>query len=103
MEMIAEEDEEDELLAIASERCKPTSLEKMITLIATLVEKARGSDHTLKLTPLDHHIIAGGKVSASSEAHKQELYLEEPMDLRYHAEQINLRTLAMQEFSSNLP
>lgn len=62
MEMIAEEDEEDELLAIASERSKPTSLEKMITLIATLVEKARGSDHTLKLTTLDHHIIAGGKV-----------------------------------------
>lgn len=62
MEMIAEEDEEDELLAIASERCKPTSLEKMITLIATLVEKARGADHTLKLTTLDHHIIAGGKV-----------------------------------------
>ncbi|XP_065207082.1 ubiquitin carboxyl-terminal hydrolase puf isoform X2 [Planococcus citri] len=61
MEMIAEEDEEDELLAIASERSKPTSLEKMITLIATLVEKARGQDHTLKLTALDHHIIAGGK------------------------------------------
>lgn len=63
MEMIAEDEEEDELLAIASERCKPTSLEKMITLIATLVEKARGADNMLKLTPLDQHIIAGGKVS----------------------------------------
>ena len=63
MEMIAEEDEDDELLAIASERCKPTSLEKMITLIATLVEKARGPDvRTLRLTHVDYHIIAGGKV-----------------------------------------
>lgn len=65
--MIAEEDEDDELLAIASERCKPTSLEKMITLIATLVEKARGPDmRTLRLTHLDYHIIAGGKVRSVS-------------------------------------
>lgn len=65
MEMIAEDEEEDELLAIPSERCKPTSLEKMITLIATLVEKARGPDHTLKLPAPDLHIIAGGKVITS--------------------------------------
>lgn len=63
MDMIAEDEEEDELLAIPSERCKPTSLEKMITLIATLVEKARGTDHSLKLPHPDLHIIAGGKVS----------------------------------------
>lgn len=33
----------------------------MIALVATLVERSRGSDHTLSLSTRDYNAIAGGK------------------------------------------
>ena len=40
-----EEEEEEVVLAVASEKLRPASLDKMITLVATLVERSRGPDH----------------------------------------------------------
>lgn len=40
-----EEEEEEEVVAISTEKLRPASLDKMITLIATLVERSRIPDH----------------------------------------------------------
>lgn len=46
-----EEEEEEVVLAVASEKLRPASLDKMITLIATLVERSRGPDHRYFFVP----------------------------------------------------
>ena len=58
-----EEEEVDDVLSLNEDKYKPASLEKMITLIATLVEKSRGEDHHLHLSANDYNAITGGKVS----------------------------------------
>lgn len=40
---------------------KPASLDKMITLVALLVEKSRGKDNRLRLSDRDYESITGGK------------------------------------------
>ena len=49
----------------AEDRYRPQSLEKMIALIAMLVEKSRGEDKQLHLSHKDYMSIIGGKVSSS--------------------------------------
>lgn len=41
---------------------RPASLDKMIALCASLVERSRGTDFRLRLSPKDFNAIAGGKV-----------------------------------------
>ena len=60
MDATSEEEEGEETLP--SDKYKPASLERMITLIATLVEKSRGPDHNLHLSPADYAVFTGGKV-----------------------------------------
>ena len=45
VDSISEEEEEEEVVAISTEKLRPASLDKMITLIATLVERSRLPDH----------------------------------------------------------
>lgn len=45
IDAISEEEEEEEVVAISTEKLRPASLDKMITLIATLVERSRIPDH----------------------------------------------------------
>ncbi|XP_059475180.1 ubiquitin carboxyl-terminal hydrolase 34 [Neocloeon triangulifer] len=61
MVSVSEEEDEDELVAMPPDKYKPASLEKMITLVATLVEKSRGDDHRLHLSQVDLAAITGGK------------------------------------------
>lgn len=67
---ISEEEEEEEVVAISGgggggggpEKLRPASLDKMITLIASLVERSRlPADHRLNLSPSDFNAVAGGK------------------------------------------
>ncbi|KAG7202552.1 hypothetical protein KM043_009748 [Ampulex compressa] len=58
---VSEEEEEEEIVAVPTEKLRPASLDKMITLIATLVERSRGPDHRLALSPADLSAVAGGK------------------------------------------
>ena len=50
----------DEALSI--DKARPASLDKMIALVASLVERSRGADLRLHLAPRDYNAIAGGKV-----------------------------------------
>lgn len=43
-----EEDEEEDILSLAEEKYRPAALEKMIALIALLVEQSRSERYTLK-------------------------------------------------------
>ncbi|KAK0163763.1 hypothetical protein PV328_002459 [Microctonus aethiopoides] len=56
-----EEEEEEIVVSLPAEKLRPASLDKMITLIATLIERSRGSDHRLTLSPADLNAVAGGK------------------------------------------
>lgn len=60
VEVVSEEDEEEDAVPVSNEKYKPASLEKMITLIASLTEKSRGPDNRLELTQADLNAIAGG-------------------------------------------
>lgn len=48
--------------AVPIDKTRPASLDKMIALVATLVERSRGPDFRLHLSPKDYNAIAGGKV-----------------------------------------
>ena len=61
--MSDDEEEEDDVIALADDKYRPQSLEKMITLIALLVEKSRGDDNQLQLKRRDLNAILSGKVS----------------------------------------
>lgn len=65
MEVVSEEEEEEEVVPLPTDKYKPASLDKMITLIAMLVEKSR-ADHNLRLSHVDYSAVAGGKVKYSS-------------------------------------
>lgn len=60
--MVSEEEEEEEVVSLPTDKYKPTSLEKMIALIAFLVDKSRGEDQHLRLSVSDFNSIACGKV-----------------------------------------
>ncbi|KAL0117751.1 hypothetical protein PUN28_008863 [Cardiocondyla obscurior] len=61
VDAVSEEEEEEEIVTVPSEKLRPASLDKMITLIAYLVERSRGQDHRLALSPSDLSAVAGGK------------------------------------------
>ncbi|XP_076312719.1 ubiquitinyl hydrolase 1 puf isoform X2 [Tachypleus tridentatus] len=56
-----EDDDDDEVVSSVDDKYKPASLEKMITLVALLVERSRGDDHRLHLSHNDFSTVAGGK------------------------------------------
>ena len=66
---IPSDDEDDEVITITDDTYKPISLEKMITLIASLVEKSRGEDKQLHISDKDYNAIIGGKVSIQGYLH----------------------------------
>ena len=57
----SDDDEDDVLTALAEERFKVTSLEKMINIIAMLVESSRVF-RSLQLSDKDMDLLVGGKV-----------------------------------------
>ncbi|KAL3873492.1 hypothetical protein ACJMK2_036602 [Sinanodonta woodiana] len=57
---ILSDDEEDDVITLTEENYKPLSLDKMISLIALLVEKSRGDDHQLQISDKDYNAIIGG-------------------------------------------
>lgn len=57
---IPSDDEEDEVITITDDNYKPMSLEKMITLIALLVEKSRSEDNQLHISDKDYNSVIGG-------------------------------------------
>ncbi|XP_050445731.1 ubiquitin carboxyl-terminal hydrolase 34 isoform X2 [Cataglyphis hispanica] len=61
VDAVSEEEEEEEIVTVPSEKLRPASLDKMIMLIAYLVERSRGQDHRLALSPADLSAVAGGK------------------------------------------
>lgn len=61
VEVVSEEDEEEDIIPVPTDKYKPASLEKMITLIAVLVEKSRGNEHMLQLSSKDYNSVASGK------------------------------------------
>ncbi|XP_064603807.1 ubiquitin carboxyl-terminal hydrolase 34-like isoform X2 [Liolophura sinensis] len=62
VEILSDDDEEEEeVVAVSEDKYRPLSLEKMITLIAHLVEKSRGDDRQLHLSEKDYNNIIGGK------------------------------------------
>lgn len=48
--------------ALSADKARPASLDKMIALVASLVERSRGPDFRLHLSPKDYSAVAGGKV-----------------------------------------
>ncbi|XP_050316350.1 ubiquitin carboxyl-terminal hydrolase 34 isoform X2 [Anthonomus grandis grandis] len=58
---VSEGEEDDEMVPMPVEKYKPASLDKMITLIASLVEKSRDSSMKLQLSDKDYNAVAGGK------------------------------------------
>ncbi|XP_061685121.1 ubiquitin carboxyl-terminal hydrolase 34 isoform X2 [Syngnathoides biaculeatus] len=55
-----EEDEEEDILSLAEEKYRPAALEKMVALIALLVEQSRTERH-LTLSQSDMAALTGGK------------------------------------------
>jgi ubiquitin carboxyl-terminal hydrolase 34 len=55
-----EEDEEDDIISLTEDKYKPTSLEKMISLIAYLVDSSR-TDRQLMLSQTDYAVLVAGK------------------------------------------
>ncbi|MGH0141434.1 UNVERIFIED_CONTAM: hypothetical protein FKN15_009228 [Acipenser sinensis] len=56
-----EEEEEEDILSLAEEKYRPAALEKMIALIALLVEQSRSERH-LTLSQNDMAALTGGKI-----------------------------------------
>lgn len=57
-----DEDEEDDVVAVNEDKYRPQSLEKMISLVAMLVEKSRSEDNRIDLAEKDLAALIGGKV-----------------------------------------
>lgn len=63
VDVVSDEEEDDDIVPLPSaDKYKPASLEKMITLVASLVEKSRGPDGQLRLSNDDLTALTGGKV-----------------------------------------
>lgn len=52
---------DEELSTLSVDKTRPASLDKMIALVANLVERSRGPDLRLHLASRDYSAIAGGK------------------------------------------
>ncbi|CAH2011093.1 unnamed protein product [Acanthoscelides obtectus] len=59
---VSEGEEEEEVVALPTDKYKPASLDKMVTLVASLVEKSRDPNtNKLQLSEKDYAAVAGGK------------------------------------------
>ncbi|XP_061387828.1 ubiquitin carboxyl-terminal hydrolase puf [Musca vetustissima] len=61
LEVGSDNDDNSSDEALSVDKTRPASLDKMIALVASLVERSRGPDLRLKLSPKDYNAIAGGK------------------------------------------
>uniref|UniRef100_A0A1I8PAA3 DUF3517 domain-containing protein n=1 Tax=Stomoxys calcitrans TaxID=35570 RepID=A0A1I8PAA3_STOCA len=61
LEVGSDNDDNSSDEALSVDKTRPASLDKMIALVASLVERSRGQDLRLKLSPKDYNAIAGGK------------------------------------------
>ncbi|XP_063231242.1 ubiquitin carboxyl-terminal hydrolase 34 isoform X2 [Bacillus rossius redtenbacheri] len=61
VEVLSEDEDEDDIIPLPTDKYKPASLDKMVTLVAALVERSRGPDHMLQLSTPDVNAVAGGK------------------------------------------
>ncbi|ESO90145.1 hypothetical protein LOTGIDRAFT_164456 [Lottia gigantea] len=61
VEILSDDEEEEDVISLTDDNYRPISLEKMITLIALLVEKARTNEKRLRLSNKDKTAIMGGK------------------------------------------
>ena len=61
-----DDDDESAVLAVSDDKYWPGSLEKMIHLVAHLVEKSRLPDNSLGLSEKDKSALVGGKVCTQS-------------------------------------
>lgn len=59
---VSEGEDEEEIVTLSADKYKPASLDKMITLVASLVEKSRDAESRLRLSFKDYNAVAGGKV-----------------------------------------
>jgi hypothetical protein len=66
---VSEGEEEEEVVALPNDKYKPASLDKMITLVASLVEKSRDSNMKLQLSEKDYSAVAEGKVSGTQDVY----------------------------------
>lgn len=62
METTSDNDDNSSDEALSVDKARPASLDKMIALVASLVERSRGADLRLHLSSKDYNAIAGGKV-----------------------------------------
>ncbi|XP_048258866.1 ubiquitin carboxyl-terminal hydrolase 34-like isoform X4 [Haliotis rufescens] len=60
VEILSDDDEEEDVISLTDDNYRPMSLEKMISLIALLVEKSR-AEKQLHLSEKDYNSIIGGK------------------------------------------
>ncbi|XP_076442216.1 ubiquitin carboxyl-terminal hydrolase 34-like isoform X2 [Babylonia areolata] len=58
VEILSEDEEEEEMLTLTDDT-KPSPMEKMISLIALLVEKSRGREKLVQLSPKDYSAVVG--------------------------------------------
>lgn len=61
VEILSDDEEEDDVIAMPEDKHRPLALDKMIALIAQLVERSRGEDNQLRLSEKDYNSIIGGK------------------------------------------
>ena len=66
MEVVSDDDneddeDEDDIISLTEDKYKPTSLEKMISLVAYLVDSSR-TDRQLMLSQTDYAVLVAGKV-----------------------------------------
>lgn len=62
LESTSDNDDNSSDEALSIDKARPASLDKMIALVASLVERSRGADLRLHLATRDYNAIAGGKV-----------------------------------------
>ena len=66
LEVGSDNDDNSSDEALSVDKNRPASLDKMIALVANLVERSRGQDFRLRLSGKDYAAIAGGKASINN-------------------------------------
>ena len=62
VEILSDDDEEEDVISLTDDNYRPVALEKMIALIALLVEKSRVDEKRLQIFDRDYSSIIGVKV-----------------------------------------
>jgi ubiquitin carboxyl-terminal hydrolase 34 len=61
VETCSDNDDNSSDEALVADKTRPASLDKMIALVASLVERSRGPDLRIHLSTSDYNAVAGGK------------------------------------------